>query len=217
MTGAVPRVSVLGSKPANEESAEAILWEGQPTNSGMFWRAFGARWIALYLAVLLVYRVVDALGSNGGTAAVTGAIVSVAVLTAILATIIGGLAYLTTRASAYTITDRRVIIDLGVALPMRVDVPIRLIQRADLLRHSDGSGDIVFTLTGEDRAKYFVFWPHVRPFRWLRVQPTLRSIVDIDGATRALATASGSQPDVRVNAATVAPLATADSQGVVAG
>ncbi|MEM1263876.1 MAG: photosynthetic complex putative assembly protein PuhB [Pseudomonadota bacterium] len=215
MSASVPRVSVVGQPAANEESAETVLWSGQPSYFGMFWRAFAGRWVALYLTVLLVFRLLDTVARGGGSAELVGAVVSVALLTTVLALLLGGLARLMTRASTYTITDRRVVFDSGVALPMRIDVPLSVIDRADLLRHRDGSGDIVFTLAPGERAKYLVLWPHVRPFSWLRVQPTLRSVTDLDGAVKALAAASGAQADC-----THGDLAAADpgsAHGVVAG
>ncbi|MEL7536716.1 MAG: photosynthetic complex putative assembly protein PuhB [Pseudomonadota bacterium] len=191
MSDSIPRIS--RRTVVDDAVGEKILWHGRPSLTGMLWQVMAGRWLALYLIVLLFFRVGDAFSAGASAAAVVGAVASVGLLTVVLGGLVGLLAWLNVRATTYTITDRRISIELGVALPMTVDLPLSLIDSADLRRHRDGSGDIVLTLAPEQRPSYMVLWPHVRPFRWLRVQPSLRALADVDAAATALAEALGSR------------------------
>ena len=197
MSSHAPHIPEALSDAAPAAAHERTLWEGAPTVSGTFWQVFRARWLLLYLGVLCVFRIADALAGGAGSAALIGAVASVGVLSLVL----GGLAYLfarwTAHASAYSITAQRVVIKLGVALPMTIDLPLALIDRADLRRNRDGSGDIVLTLHPDQKVSYIVLWPHVLPFHFLRVRPTLRALPDVDTAAEALANALGTDHQAR--------------------
>ena len=212
MISRAPRVHSVAPPGSHAAPAERTLWTGRPTLSGTFWHIFRGRWVVLYLLVLLLFRVADALATGGGAASLVGAVTSVGVLALVLLALLLVFARLTAAASSYTITDRRIVIQLGVALPMTIDLPLTLIDRADLSRQRDGSGDIVLTLRPSERVSYVVLWPHVRPFRWLRVQPTLRALPDADAAAAALADAFGT--DHQTRAATRVADACANTAGV---
>ena len=186
-----------------------VFWQGAPTVSGTFWQILRGRWVALYLLVLLVYRTASAMAAGGGIAELTGAVASVAVLAMILGALLYVLARLLAGASHYSITGSHLVIRLGVALPMTVSLPLGVIDRADLVRHRDGSGDIVLTLNHEQRAGYIVMWPHVRPFGFLRVRPMLRALTDVDAAADALADAIGAENQARSRVRRQTSLATA--------
>ena len=65
--------------------------------------------------------------------------------------VLTALAYLFARAATYTLTDRRLIFQFGVALPMTMTIPLEKIANAALKTYRDGSGDIPLKLT-EDRS-----------------------------------------------------------------
>ena len=46
------------------------------------------------------------------------------------------------RTSVYTVTDRRVVLRIGVALTASLNLPFRQIEQASVRLHADGSGDI---------------------------------------------------------------------------
>ena len=111
------------------------------------------------------------------------------------------LAWLSSRTTQYTITSRRIIMQFGVALPMTLNIPFRIIGAAALRSYADGSGDIPVAITGDDRVAYLMLWPHVRPWRAARAEPMLRSIEDakqvseiLARAVVAAANATGSSP-----------------------
>ena len=67
------------------------------------------------------------------------------------------------RTTVYTITSRRLALRFGVALPMVVNIPLTMVNSADMRRHADGSGDIVLSMHRQKRMSYILLWPHVRP------------------------------------------------------
>jgi len=88
------------------------------------------------------------------------------------------LTWLTTRTTVYTITNRRVVMRIGIALPLTVNLPFRIVGSAGLKLHADGTGDIPLSLTGDGRMAYLHLWPHARPWRTSRAEPMLRSVPD---------------------------------------
>ena len=98
-------------------------------------------------------------------------------------------AKLVARSSIYTITSRRIVMHVGVALPMTINFPYKAIESAALATHSDGSGNIPIALTEGNKAAYMVVWPHARPWRFSKVEPMLRCIPDAGKVAKILADA----------------------------
>ena len=99
------------------------------------------------------------------------------------------LAWLSSRTTQYTITSRRIIMQFGVALPMTLNIPFRILGAAALRSYADGSGDIPIAISGGDQVAYLMLWPHVRPWRTVRTEPMLRSIEDAKHVSEILARA----------------------------
>ena len=100
--------------------------------------------------------------------------------------ILGLYAWLSARSSVYTITNRRVVLRFGVALPMTLNVPFAVIGNAALKPYRDGTGDIPLTLTGTERVSYVALWPHARPWRTAKPEPMLRSVPDAANVAKIL-------------------------------
>jgi hypothetical protein len=86
------------------------------------------------------------------------------------------LAWLCSRTSVYTITNRRIVLRIGVALPTAINIPFGVIGSAGLRVHPGGAGDIPLALTGAGRMAYSNLWPHVRPWHLGNPEPMLRGI-----------------------------------------
>jgi hypothetical protein len=82
------------------------------------------------------------------------------------------------RTTVYTITNRRLVIRFGVAVPMMINIPWDSVSSAGLRQCSDGTGDIALTLYPEKRMSYLTLWPNVRPWHYGRVQPMIRGVED---------------------------------------
>ena len=98
-------------------------------------------------------------------------------------------AWAISRATTYTITDRRVVIRLGIALPMTINLPFSRIENASFHAASDGTGNIALELAPGNKLAWFVLWPHARPWHMAKAQPTLRALPQVQGVAQLLARA----------------------------
>ena len=96
------------------------------------------------------------------------------------------LGWLNARTTVYTITNRRVVLRIGVALTMAINIPFRQIAAANLKTRSDGSGDITLQLLDGNRIAYLHLWPHARAWRLKQPEPMLRAIAHVQPVARIL-------------------------------
>ncbi len=167
--------------PGDLPPGEAILWQGAP-DAWVFARsALGARWIGAYFVALVAWAMV------GGTP--LGAL-----LTAGFGGLALGLAYgfaaLVARSTVYTITNRRVVLRIGIALSKCINLPLVKLDGADLRNLGAGYGDIALKLQGSTMLGYAMLWPHARPFRLAAPQPMLRALPNAAEAAGILAKAT---------------------------
>ena len=162
--------------PERLPDGETILWQGAPDAALLGRRAFHLRGIALYFAVLALWRGA-VLWPEGAGAVVTG-VALILLLGAVPLGILSIIAQLSARTTLYTLTERRLVMRVGVALPLTVQIPYALVATAAAKLEADGSGDVVLTLTPPDRVSYVALWPHARPWRLGRPEPMLRGLRD---------------------------------------
>src|SRR5262249_37799636 len=105
------------------------------------------------------------------------------------------LAWLSARATVYTVTSRRVVLRFGVALPLAVNVPYRIVRSAGLRIDSGGTGDIALSLTGDEKIAYLALWPHARPWRLRHPEPMLRAVPAATEVAQILSSALYAQAD----------------------
>jgi hypothetical protein len=162
--------------PERLPEGERLLWQGTPQWRSLAVNAFHVRSVAIYFAILMAWRgeIVFSDGGNAGTATIAVLWMMPVALAAVA--VLGLLAWFSARTTVYTITTRRIIMRFGIALPMTLNIPFRIVDAAALSIHRDGMGDIPLRLEGSDRVAFVVLWPHVRPWRVNRPEPMLRSI-----------------------------------------
>lgn len=162
--------------PESLPSDEQVLWQGGPNWASLFRQAFFGRTVAIYLALMVLVRGLASLGSGNS---VLETLITMARWTPVAALGVGMvalLAWLSARASWYTITDRRVIMRIGIVPEITFNFPFKAIGSAQLRQHADRRGDITMALQGDDHIAYLHLWPHVRPFRFTHTEPMLRSL-----------------------------------------
>ena len=108
------------------------------------------------------------------------------------------LAWLTARTTVYTITNRRVVMRFGAALPKAFNLPFAIIQGAALKPLSGGAGDLALTLKAPNKIAFLHLWPHVRPWRVASPQPTFRATPDAEAVAAILASAMQSVGAVKL-------------------
>ena len=159
-------------------AGETLLWQGTPAWRSLCRRLFKFPYLAGYFVLLAAWRFAslsnDAARADDAALAALGpvslAVAALGLLTAI--------AWLIERTTVYTVTDKRLVIRFGIALPMSINLPFKAISSADLRLHGDGTGDIPVRLSDGQRIGYLTLWPHARPWRWRHPEPMLRCIPD---------------------------------------
>lgn len=186
--------------PGDLPPGEAILWQGAPDARVFARSALGARWIGGYFALLVAWAMVS--GTPLG-----------ALLTAgfgILALgLIYGFAWLVARSTVYTITNRRVVLRIGVALSKCINLPLVKLNAADLRNLGAGYGDIALSLQGSSMLGYAMLWPHARPFRLAAPQPMMRALPDAGDVAGILAKATAAIAPVQQRSETAPAASTA--------
>ncbi len=165
---------------------ERILWQGAPDWRAMALRVFHLRKLALYFGLILALRAANALydGAGAGAAAMS---VAVALPWCLLAlALFAGLAWLSARTTAYTITDRRIVMRVGIVLSLSFNLPLLRIDGAGLRRLAGGVGDIPLQLLRGERIAYLHLWPHARPWQFRQPEPMLRCVPDAEAVAQLL-------------------------------
>jgi len=174
--------------PENLPPGEHILWQGAPRWWDLAQRVFHIRAVAGYFALLVLVRSWMKLQEGGSHAALIS-LLSLLPLALIGLGLLALLAWLSGRTTLYTLTNRRVVFRIGIALPMAINIPFSAIASAGVRLGAGGTGDIVLTLTGKTRIAYSNLWPHVRPWRFKSPEPLLRTIGDAEAVAALLSAA----------------------------
>lgn len=153
--------------PGDLPPGEQILWQGAPDTWAFARSALNTRWIAGYFAVLMVWALVN--GTLTGAALTAG----FGALTIVLAL---AFAAMVARTTVYTVTNRRVVLRIGVALSKCINLPLSQVASADLRDQGQGFGDIALVPAVRSGLGYAMLWPHARPLRFGKPQPMLRAI-----------------------------------------
>jgi Bacterial PH domain len=190
--------------PEQLPAGETLLWQGQPLPGQVARRIFHVPALIVYFALMLMWRVAvlvhdgqplfDALRSSLVLLLLAGTAVAMVV----------ALARLTASTTVYTLTDRRIVMRIGIVLTVTYNLPLRSIDAANLRPLGDGAGDIALTLKGDTRIAYLHLWPHARPWQLTRPQPMLRGLANAEAVARQLAAAwavANAQPAQPVPAA----------------
>lgn len=184
----------LTGLPGPLPEGESILWQGTPCASAFLRHTLPARAALVYLAAAAT-AVVGSGWANGRSA--SGIAVSLALTTAAAAIAVGVawvFARLVARTSCYTITDRRIVMRIGIALPVTFNIPFTILGSAGLRTYEGGAGDIPLALEGSGRIGFIHLWPHARPWRLARPEPMLRCIPDAQSVASIIARAAERKP-----------------------
>lgn len=154
-----------GELPADEH----IIWQSAPDWIQLAKAALHIRLSALYFGLIVIWAV-----SRGDM----NTAVAVSVLGAVVVAMFTLFTWGVGRTTVYTLTNRRLVLRVGVALNKCINLPLSQIESANLKMLADGHGNIVLDLKGMPRLGYLMLWPHARSLRFVRPQPMLRAIPD---------------------------------------
>lgn len=159
---------------------ESILWQAVPSRNALAVHAFHVRKIAFYFGLLICFSAVFARGEAEPLqfffASAKWLVVGGAMACGFAYTV----AALAARTTLYAITERRVVMKIGIALPVVLNIPLHIIDGVDVKRRSDGSGDLALRLANKSRVAFAVLWPHARAWHVRYPEPLLRGLINVD-------------------------------------
>jgi hypothetical protein len=197
--------------PAMLPPGEKLLWQGSPRWKSLAVRAYHVRKVAIYFCVLMLWRVAVGIDAHHSVSSIAVSCLGLLALGSAAIGLLSLLAFLTARATVYSITTRRLLMRHGVAVPLTVNIPLRLIDSADERSFADGTGDIALQISREQRIGYLITWPHLRAGKITRPAPCFKALGDASVAASVLSAALMAESRSQAAAATTAPTAAAPS------
>lgn len=178
--------------PGELPEGERILWQGGPDWATFAVHALHVRVVTLYFGALVAAQPLIA-AANGADRQALAKAAGESVWLAALGLVAVGLlclfAWLTARTTVYTITNKRVVLRIGIAIQKMVNLPFAVVDSAALRTLPAGAGELSLTMQPSARPSYILLWPHVRPWRWNPPQPLLRALVNARQPAEILAAA----------------------------
>lgn len=176
VSATAPRARVHGVAEALPPG-ERVLWEGAPQSRALARHLLFVRPLAAYFVVMVAWWTVANVSQVDGTAFWGPLTLQLS----LVAVVLGGahaLARWIASSTTYAITDRRLVMRLGVVFPLTVNIPLAFINGAQARTFSDGTGQIALQLDPKEKLAWIILFPHVRPWRIGRPEPLLRGLHD---------------------------------------
>lgn len=178
---------------------ERLLWQGAPSWQDLAVNAFHARKVIIYFGVMSVLQLLAQVSVGTDIVTALKPLLWLMPMGLVAAAILTALAYVSARTTVYTITDKRLVFRVGMALPVTINVPFKVIASASVRLFANGVGDIPVALLQGNKIEYLMLWPHAKPWEFVRPEPTLRSIPDADRVASLLASALAGEMTVRLS------------------
>ena len=90
------------------------------------------------------------------------------------------ISYLISSTTVYSITDKRVVMRIGIVLNLSLNIPFSKIETAAHKAYPDKSGDISLNLVPDNKIAYLHLWPHCRPWFFSSPRPRLSCLKDVE-------------------------------------
>lgn len=162
--------------PEQLPADERLLWQGSPNAWAMARDVFHVRSLALYFGVILALRAATAWSNDGTATDAAMAALMLLPLALFALAALGLLAWLSSRTTVYTLTNKRVVMRIGIVLTLTFNLPYRTVAAAGLRARTDGTGDIPLQLLASEKIAFVHLWPHARPWRVASPEPMLRCV-----------------------------------------
>lgn len=178
---------------------ERLLWEGAPTMKAVATHVFHWRLVAAYFAAMLALWAFTTEHQPGSEVYVASAVVRVSLAAFVMLSALG-LSRAVATTSWYAITSHRLVMRVGMAFPMSINIPFKILETAGVGSFKDGTGQVTVTLQKGHRIAYIALWPHCRVFRFTNPEPVLRGLEEPQQVAEILAraVAEAADADTRV-------------------
>jgi hypothetical protein len=177
--------------PDHLPEGERLLWQGRPDWKRLAINALHVRKVAIYFAVIIIVRAIARYAYQpdiGHALQLTPYLVLMALAACGILLLF---AYASAKTTLYTLTSKRLLMKVGIALPAYINIPLRHIESASYADTGSGCGTIIFRTAGATRLAYLLLWPHARPWHFTTPNPALRDVPNGEAVAARVAAALG--------------------------
>jgi hypothetical protein len=160
-------------------AGERLLWQASPRFMRVFVDVFHARALLVWFGLIVVVRLFEQWTDGESAGEMLGTLIALVPVFTLSVVLFAFIAWLVARTTVYTLTDRRVVLRIGIVLSLTFNIPLSRVIAADVRAASDGGGDIALRLSSDDKIAYLNLWPHARPWCWSQPQPMLRGLAKV--------------------------------------
>jgi Bacterial PH domain len=186
--------------PDHLPEGESLIWQGRPDWKQLALNAFHVRKVAIYFGALIIGQGAFKFANSGQLSEAVKSVPLMAGLGLLACGILLAFAYTSARTTHYTLTNKRILMKVGIALPVIINLPLRQIDGVSFAATGKECGTICFKTSGNTRLAYLLLWPHAKPWNFTKPQPAFRDIADVDGVASRLAfTLGGQMPIANTN------------------
>lgn len=177
--------------PDHLPEGERLLWQGRPDWKRLAVNAFHVRKVAVYFLLIILAQAAARLQGSEGVSEALRLTPYLVLMAAGACGILLFLAYLSAKTTLYTLTSKRLLMKIGIALPAYINLPLREIESASYADTGNGCGTLIFRTSGSTRLAYLLLWPHARPWHFTKTFPALRDVQNGEAVASRFAAALG--------------------------
>ena len=161
--------------PERPPEGEVILWQGQPNWLRLSVDSLNVWWVLGYFIFLFVWRFISVSDLMPIYQAVLVSLpfLALGLIVTLLLMLVG---FIQANATVYTITNKRVVMRIGAALTVTLNLPFTEIENAAIASSSKNFGSIVIDTKQDSKFSFLVLWPHARAWYFKKPQPSLKCI-----------------------------------------
>ena len=179
-------------------ASEKVLWQGSPCAWLIARRIFFLPHLFFYFLILSCMALIV----NSEVLSLRDLLVKFSFymsLGIVAIFILLAISYLISSTTVYSITDKRVVMRIGIVLNLSLNIPFGRIETAACKTYPDKSGDISLNLVPDNKIAYLHLWPHCRPWFFSSPRPRLSCLKDIEVVASCLTSSWEEQKKLVVN------------------
>jgi hypothetical protein len=181
--------------PDHLPEGESLIWQGRPGWKSLAVNAFHVRKVAFYFGAIIVGQAVLRLANGSSLVDALQQVPGLLGLAAAACAILCVLAYVSARTTHYTLTSKRALMKVGIALPVIINIPYKDVDGVSFALTGATHGTVCFKTGGKVRLAYLLLWPHAKPWHFSKPQPAFRDIPNVEAvASRLALTIGGNMP-----------------------
>lgn len=173
--------------PAHLPEGEEIKWQGAPDQGAIAKNVLHRNKIAAYFIIVTAWKFGTTLYDGGTMLAAVSSATFMIILGCIVMAMIWWFARAVERTTIYTITNQRVVMRFGVALPVTFNYPFKQVVSADVQHVGNDTGTIALSLKEHTKISWAILWPHARPWKLAKPEPAMRLVGDVNRVSQILA------------------------------